>query len=231
MEEILLKYAREYLQRQSDLSREQIRRMQIELEPLTNAEKRRVKIQFLSEDEVVDSLTLDMTSEQEPKLFQKKFADEFYFLQNIDEQISVQLVDDQLKELFKQRYSLLRQGKDSYLQLTEDFESQMINNLKKIVHLYANRRLSSYSREECMRIAIKYSFDDLLDATEWSLNLENNGMKMMMDEIQTRLRSQIERRFVGSALKSLLRQLFSLAESRKNCKDTSGWSIGGKIDR
>lgn len=199
IEEILLKYAREYLQRQSDPSLGQIRRIQIELEPLIDSEIRRMKIHFLSEDEVVDIQTLEIHSEQEPKLFQKEFAEEFHFLQSIDEQKTVRLVEDQLKELFKQRYSFIRQGEESYFQLTEELESQLINNMEKMLNLYADRRLSSYSREECMRIAIEFSFDDLLDeldANEWSFNSEDKEMKTMLDEIRMRLRSQIERRLV-----------------------------------
>ena len=181
----------------------QVRRIQIELEPLMNLEKRRVKLHLLSEDEVIDIQTLEITSEEEPELFQKEFAAEFYFLQDIAEQTSFQLVEDQLKQLFNQRYSLIRQGEHSYIQLTEELESQMMNTLEKMLDLYANGRLSNYSREECMRIAIEYSFDDLLDqldTNELSLNPDDKKVKMMVDEIRMRLRSQIERRLVRSSI-------------------------------
>lgn len=181
----------------------QVRCIQIELEPLTNLEKRRVKLHLLSEDEVIDIQTLEITSKEEPELFQKELAAEFYFLQDIAEQTSVQLVEDQLKQLSNQRYSLIHQGKDAYLQLTEELESQMMNTLEKILDLYANGRLSNYSREECMRIAIEYSFDDLLDeldSNELPLNRDDRDVKLMVDEIQMRLRSQIERRLVGSSI-------------------------------
>lgn len=171
----------------------EVRRIQIQLEPLTNIEKRRVKLHLLSDDEVIDIQTLEITSEEEPKLFQKEFAAEFYFLQDIAEQTSVQSIEDQLKQLFNQRYSLIRQGEQSYLQLTEELEAQLMNTLEKILDLYANDRLSNYSREKLMRIAIEFSFDDLLDAND------RQG-KMMVDEIRIRLRSQIQRRLVGSSI-------------------------------
>ena len=171
---------------------------------MTNPDKRRVIIHLLAEDEIIHTETLEITSEQEPKLFQKEFENEFYFLQGNDEQTMIRLMEEKLKRLFEKRYSLIRQEENSYLQLTTEMENETINNIEKMLDLYVNRRLSRYSREECMRIAIEYSFDDLLDrldSNDLQLNKEKEEMKMIIDDIRMRLRSQIERRLVGAKIR------------------------------
>jgi hypothetical protein len=79
-------------------------------------------------------------------------------------------------------------------------EYDTINSIEKMFYAYANHTLSSYSREECMRIAIEYSFDDLLDkldSNEFQLSNDKKQIQMMIDDIQIRLRLQIEQRLVG----------------------------------
>jgi hypothetical protein len=67
-------------------------------------------------------------------------------------------------------------------------------------YAYINHTLSKYSRQECMRIAIEYSFDDLLDildSKQFQSSNINKQIQMMIDDIQIRLRLQIEQRLVG----------------------------------
>lgn len=85
-------------------------------------------------------------------------------------------LENQLKN-----YSLMKQGE---------------YNLEKIFYAYANHSLSTYSREECMRIAIEYSFDDLLDEIDLK-NINNQQIQLMIDEIQRRLHWKIQQRLVG----------------------------------
>jgi hypothetical protein len=65
-------------------------------------------------------------------------------------------------------------------------------------YAYANHTLSTYSHEECMRIAIEYHFDDLLDKldSEEFQSITDKQIQMMIDDVQIRLRLQIEQRLV-----------------------------------
>ncbi len=162
-------------------------------------------IHLLTNDEINKTLTFEITSEQEPKLFHKEFEENLYFLQGIDEQTMICSVEDKLKQLLEKRYSLRYQGEKFYLSLTLDMEYETMNSIEQMLNAYMKHRLSKYSREECMRIAIEYSFDDLLDELDSNeLNNDNRRIKMMIDDIQIRLRSQIERRLVGFRLKILV---------------------------
>jgi hypothetical protein len=152
-----------------------------------NQEKLHVMIHLLSDDEINKTLTFEITSEQEPELFQKELEANLYFLQGMDEQTMIHSVEDKLKQLF------IHQEENFYMKY------ETMNSLEKMFDAYVNHRLSKYSREECMRIAIEYSFDDLLDeldSNEFQLNKDNRRLKMMIDDVQRRLRSQIERRLV-----------------------------------
>ncbi|CAF4434176.1 unnamed protein product, partial [Adineta steineri] len=63
--QLISDYVREYLQTNHNHFFEQIRRVQVELEPLTNTDKRRVIIHLLNDEEIVEKLTFDITYEQE----------------------------------------------------------------------------------------------------------------------------------------------------------------------
>ncbi len=143
---------------------------------------------------------MEITYDQEPKFFNKEFEANFYFLQGINEKKLIYSVENKLKQLFNKRYSLIHQDNNSYLQLTLDIEYDTINNIEKMFYAYINHTLSKYSRQECMRIAIEYSFDDLLDildSKQFQSSNINKQIQMMIDDIQIRLRLQIEQRLVG----------------------------------
>ncbi|CAF3575363.1 unnamed protein product, partial [Rotaria sp. Silwood2] len=200
IEQIVTDHVREYLQTNNDYSIAEIRRIQIELEPLTNKEKRRVIVHLITNEEIIENLTFEITREQEPKLFDIEYEKNLYFLQGNHEQTIIHSVEHKLKQLFTKRYSLIHkeENSNSYLQLTLDIENDTINSIKKMLYAYANHKLTTYSREECMRIAIEYSFDDLLDKLDSneSQSIDDNQIQMMMDDLQMRLRLQIERRLV-----------------------------------
>jgi len=200
IEEIILNHVREYFQINNNSSIEQIRRIEIEFEPLTNEKTRGIILHLLSDKEIIENLTFEITYDQEPKLFDKEFEDNLYFLQGINEKNLIYSVENKLKQLFNKRYSLIHQENNSYLQLTLDIEYDTINTIEKMFYAYINHTLSKYSRQECMRIAIEYSFDDLLDiidSKEFQSSNINKQIQMMIDDIQIRLRLQIEQRLVG----------------------------------
>jgi hypothetical protein len=70
-------------------------------------------------------------------------------------------------------------------------------------YAYVDHSLTAYSREECMRIAIEYSFDDLLDKLDSNefQSIDDNKerdkqIQIMIDDVQIRFRLQIEQRLV-----------------------------------
>jgi hypothetical protein len=227
---MILNHVREYFQTHHDHSIEQIRRIQIEFEPLIHQETRRVRIHLLSNDEIIENLSFEITHEQEPKLFDQEFQNKFYFLQGIDENTMLNSLEHKLQQLFDQRYSLIHQEENRYLQLTLDLEYDTMNNLEKMFHAYANDTLSRYSREECMRIAIEYSFDDLLDemdSEEFQLSKENKQIQMVIDDVQRRLRLQIERRLVGFLFYFGIDEIFCI-ESGSNSENSFNGSTDEK---
>ncbi len=155
---------------------------------------------MLTDEDVVENLTIEITRDQEPKLFDNEYENNLYFVQGLNEKAIINSVEYKLKQLFDKRYSLIHQqeNKNSYLQLTSDLEYDMIDSLQKMFYAYANHTLSTYSREECMRIAIEFHFDDLLDKlnSEEFQSITDKQIQMMIDDIQLRLRVQIERRLV-----------------------------------
>ncbi|CAF0769866.1 unnamed protein product [Adineta steineri] len=202
--ELISDYVREYLQTNHNHFFEQIRRVQVELEPLTNTDKRRVIIHLLNDEEIVEKLTFDITYEQEPKLFDKEYQNNLYFIQSINETTIINSVEHKLKELFDKRYSLKHQ--DSYIQLTLDIEYDTLASIRKMFYAYANHTLSIYSREGCMRIAIEYYFDDLLDKFDCKefQPINDTQIQMMIDDVQMRLRQQIERRLKAEMTAKIL---------------------------
>ncbi|CAF4265277.1 unnamed protein product, partial [Rotaria sp. Silwood2] len=208
IEQIVTDHVREYLQTNNDYSIAEIRRIQIELEPLTNKEKRRVIVHLITNEEIIENLTFEITREQEPKLFDIEYEKNLYFLQGNHEQTIIHSVEHKLKQLFTKRYSLIHkeENSNSYLQLTLDIENDTINSIKKMLYAYANHKLTTYSREECMRIAIEYSFDDLLDKLDSNelQSIDDNQIQMMMDDLQMRLRLQIKRRLEAETTTKIL---------------------------
>ncbi|CAF3800448.1 unnamed protein product, partial [Adineta steineri] len=202
--QLISDYVREYLQTNHNQFFEQIRHVQVELEPLTNTDKRRVIIHLLNDEEIVEKLTFDITYEQEPKLFDKEYQNNLYFIQSINETTIINSVEHKLKELFDKRYSLKHQ--DSYIQLTLDIEYDTLDSIRKLFYAYANHTLSIYSREECMRIAIEYYFDDLLDKFDCKefQPINDKQIQMMIDDVQMRLRQQIERRLKAEMTAKIL---------------------------
>ncbi|CAF3669561.1 unnamed protein product [Rotaria sp. Silwood1] len=208
IEQIVIDHVREYLQINNDYSIEQIRRIQIELEPLMNKDKRRVIVHLITNDEIIENLTFEITREQEPKLFDNEYEKNLYFLQGINEEKIIQSVEHKLKELFTKRFSFIHkeENHNSYLQLTLDIEYDTLNSIKKMLYAYANHQLTTYSREECMRIGIEYSFDDLLDKLDSNelQSIDDKQIQMIIDDIQIRLRLQIERRFKAETTAKIL---------------------------
>lgn len=174
-EQIILRHVRNYFRTHHDRSIEEIRRVQVELEPLTTADQRRVVVHLLTEEDPVGNLTFEITQEQEPRLFEAEHQHELYFLQGLNEKNLLQSTERQLKDLVDKRCS------------SEQFT---LDGVRTMLQTYADRTFSTYSREECMRIAIEYRFDDLLD------ELHSLQIEAMLTEIQTRLQAQIERRRV-----------------------------------
>lgn len=174
--------------------------MQIQLKPLIDTDKRRVVVHLMSDEEIVKTLTFEITREQEPKLFDLAYDQDLYFLQGIDEPKLINAVENKLKQLFEKRYSLVHEqnNKDSYLQLTLDMEYDALASVEKILSAYANHKLMPYSREACMKIAIQYGFDDLLDRLDSNENksMDDKQIQMMADDVKLRLRLQIERHLV-----------------------------------
>lgn len=174
--------------------------MKIELEPLTNTEKRKIIVHLLDDEDVIDTLTLEITREQEPKLFDIEHEGYLYFLQGINEQKIIHHVEHKIKQLFVKRYSLVNNDQNlfSYIQLTADMEHDTLSSIETLFYMYANNKLNTYSREECMRVAVEYSFDDLLDRLNSNEieSIKNKEISIMMNDVKTRLRLQIERRLV-----------------------------------
>ena len=157
------------------------------MEPLINGETRRVLIHLSSDEEIVESLSLELTPDQELDLFQTNL----HFLQGSEEKSMIQFVETKLKESFNQRSSSLQ------------MENELMDSMKKLLNDYANRRLSSYSREQCLQIGVEYGFDDLfdqLDSEEFQTNKERKQIHLMVDDIQRRLKLKIERRLVGEKI-------------------------------
>jgi hypothetical protein len=129
-------------------------------------------------------------------LFDIKYQTNLYFLQNINEQTMISSIQDKLKQLLDKRYSLIQNK--SYLTL--DIEYDTLNSIQSMFNAYVKHTLAKYSREECMRIAIEYSFDDLLDKLDSyeGQSISEKEIQIIVDDVQTRLRLQIERRLVGA---------------------------------
>ncbi|UJR22823.1 hypothetical protein I4U23_025853 [Adineta vaga] len=198
IEQIILDHVREYLRTHHDHLIDQIRRVQIELEPVLDTDKRRIIVHLLTDKEMVENLTFEITQEQEPKLFDDHFQQEFYFLQGNHEKTILHSVEYKLKQLQDKRYS--------DLQLTLDMEHDIMDSIRKMFHAYTNKIFSTYSREECMRIAIEHHFDDLLDILdlEEHQSVSDEQIQMMIDDIQMRLRLQIERRLKAEETAKIL---------------------------
>ncbi|CAF3972145.1 unnamed protein product [Rotaria sp. Silwood1] len=173
-----------------------------------NKDKRRVIVHLITNDEIIENLTFEITREQEPKLFDNEYEKNLYFLQGINEEKIIQSVEHKLKELFTKRFSFIHkeENHNSYLQLTLDIEYDTLNSIKKMLYAYANHQLTTYSREECMRIGIEYSFDDLLDKLDSNelQSIDDKQIQMIIDDIQIRLRLQIERRFKAETTAKIL---------------------------
>ncbi|CAF1222036.1 unnamed protein product [Adineta ricciae] len=167
LEQIVLGHVHEYFQTHHDSSIDEIRRVQIEFESLTD--KHRVIVHLLTDDENLEHLTFEITQEQEPRLFDADFQQEIYFLQGINERHILHSVQHKLKELFAKRYS--PQYHDTYSQLTSNIERDTIDS-----------------------IAIEYHFDDLLDKLDakGSQPISGEQMQTMMDDIRMRLRLQMD---------------------------------------
>ncbi|CAM4915049.1 unnamed protein product [Rotaria socialis] len=208
LEQIVVDHVRTYLQTNNNYSISQIRRIQIELEPLMNQEKRQVNVHLIADEDIIETLTIEITREQEPKLFDIQYEDSLYFLQSINEQKMIHSVERKLKQLYAKRYSLIKNEENhySYLQLTLDMEYDTINSIEKMFYAYVNHTLTKYSRDECMRIAIEYSFDDLLDELDSNeiQPINNRQLQMMTDDVQVRLRLQIERRLKAETTAKIL---------------------------
>ncbi|CAF0888177.1 unnamed protein product [Adineta ricciae] len=202
LEQIVLEHVHEYFQTHHDSSIDEIRRVQIELESLTD--KHRVIVHLLTDDENLEDLTFEITQEQEPRLFDADFQQELYFLQGINERHILHSVQHKLEELFAKRYS--PQHHDTYSQLASNMERDTIDSLRKMFHAYVNNFFSAYSREESMRIAIQYHFDDLLDKLDanGSQSISSEQMQTIMDDIRIRLRLQIDHRLKAEETAKIL---------------------------
>ena len=178
-----------------------IRYIQIESKPLINKDKHRIIIHLITHDKVIDNLTFDITREQEPKLFDSEYEKKFYFLQSVDGQNIISSVEYQLKQLINERYSVIHKEDihHAYIQLTLDIENDTMNSVEQMFYTYCDHKLATYLREECMRIAIEYGFDDILDELDCNeLQLINeNQIPMMINDVKRRLRLQTQRRLVG----------------------------------
>ena len=191
---MVLEHVHEYFQTHHDSSIDKIRRVQIELESLSD--KHRVIVHLLTDDENLKDLTFEITKEQEPRLFDADFQQELYFLQETNERHILRSVQHKLKNLFAKRCS--PQHHDTYSQLISNMEHDTIDSVREMLHAYVNNVFSAYSREESMRIAIEYHFDDLLDKLDahgrQTISIEQ--MQSIMDDIQMRLRLQMDHHLV-----------------------------------
>ena len=172
--------------------------MQIELEPLpAHQESRRIRVRLLSDDECVDTLALDITREEEPRLFDERYEDNFYFLQRFDEKTLVRSAEETIQQLYSRYYSLAKTSTDAVL-LDHSWDAK--DSLQRMLDAYAHQTLSVYSRHECMRIAIEYRFHDLLDELDshksQSTKERELQLQTMMKEIQRRLHANSQRRVV-----------------------------------
>lgn len=170
---MIFNHVREYFQKNQNPSLEQIRRIQIEFEPLGNQNKSRVILHLLSDEESIETLSFDIPLDyQEPNI---------YFIQNLNEQIILSSIENKFKQ-----YS--------------PFSYDTKNNLERIFSAYVNHTLSIYSREEWIRLAIEYNFIDLLDEIDlnkFQRDINNKQIQLMIDEVEKRLQQQLEQRLVG----------------------------------
>ena len=190
---------RDYFERQPAWAVDRIRSMQIELEPLSAHEEcRRIRVHLLSDDDRVDTLVLDITREEEPRLFDERYEDSFYFLQRLDETTLVRSAEESIQHVYSRYYSLAKTSADAVL-LEHPWDAN--SSLQRLLDAYVNDTLSVYSRHECMRLAVEYSFHHLLDqldshkfqsAKERELHVRTT----MMKEIQTILQGNSKRRVV-----------------------------------
>lgn len=160
-EDLVLDQVRKYLQNNSDESSEEIRRIEIEIEPKTNSDKRQIKIYLLSDDDLIDTLSFEISEHED---FQSKLE----ILQGIDEKSLIESIADQLRQSNSNDFS---------------WNDEMIENMRTMFDMYAKDNLSNYGREQCLRLAIEYGFDDMLGEFD-------------CEEIQQRLRRKMQRHLV-----------------------------------
>lgn len=179
---MVLEHLREYFETTDDPSLEEVRRVQIEFEAVQDGDRRTVIAHLLTDEEPIDRLTFQISREEDPQLFDAVDEKNLYFLQGIDEKTILYSVEHQLKRVLA---------------------SDEHDALQKMLHAYAHRRLTGYSRQECMRVALQYSFHDLLDEldsndfqTITDTEQQDQYIRMMIKEVQTRFHSSVERRRV-----------------------------------
>ena len=189
---MVLEHLREYFETADDPSLEEVRRVQIEFEPVQDGDRRTVIVHLLTDEEPIDRFTFQITREEDAKLFDAIDEKNLYFLQGIDEKTILYSVEHQLKRLFNREEHRSSPASGEH------------DALQKMLHAYAHRRMTGYSRQECMRIALQYSFHDLLDELDSNdfrsitdTEQQDQHIRMMVKEVQTRFHSSVERRRVG----------------------------------
>ena len=204
LERLVLEHLREHFEMNDDLSLEEVRRIQIEVEPVQNGDCRTVIVHLLTDEEPIDRLTFHITREEDAELFDAIEEKNLYFLQGVDQKTILYSVEHQLKRFFNQPtpFTHRQEYRSSLASSADEFDV-----LQKMFDAYAHRKLTAYSRDECMRIALQYGFHDLLDTLDskkFQTTVDDEHVRVMINEVQTRLHSSVERRRVGAGRRWLV---------------------------
>jgi hypothetical protein len=133
----------------NDRSIDDVRRIGMEIERSTHEQLARLIVHLCTDDETLDSLTIDITDEQAEEMFKQGNDLSLYFLHGIDERTIIHSMEIQLKQLFTVNNWFLH---DKYRR------TELLTTIDNVFHAYAHCQLTNNSRQECMRIGLDYGF-------------------------------------------------------------------------
>lgn len=178
-EEFILEHVRKYLQTNANESVDDIRRIEIEIEPKTDSAQHRVKVYLLSDEDCIDELSFEIPLNED-------FQSNLQFLQGINEKSMIESIEDKLQQSSSDDFSW-------------DFET--IDAMQEMFNVYAKKSLSNYGREQCIRLGVEYNFDDILEKLD-SEEIEID--EKLIEQIQQRLKSQMQTRLMAETTAQVL---------------------------
>lgn len=169
IERVVLDHVRDYFNEHSDRSFEDVRRIRMDFQ------SDQMMVYLYTDDENIDQFPLGISREQAIDLFGVGQEMDLYFISGMDETTLISSVEQQLKD-----------------------RSTSISDLEKIFHSYGNEHLTSYARQECMRLGLAYRFYDILDRLDamTDKNERDALIQVAMKELPERWKRQHEQRLV-----------------------------------